>query len=377
MQISKDMKCNLLKNNNLIYEKENEHNTIKLSNPIFDKKMGNNIANVFTENTKERNEKSESKNCKQFNGIISYFNSTAQYLKDSNKYNRFNLSMINSKNYIPKIVFQNKNHNEEYENNNTNNNDFYNNKKCNNFNYYNFEQKTNADNNKVPLNNKYINRNCLPNVNVLFSIKIEKGLIYNNPFCIKKDEEKNILNGYNNLFYNNINYPFFFPSNYNKKDEKNSFINSNHSERTESTSSLSEKGEDNNFNDTKNEENLQQKSKEDEYLTEMFGRKGWICILCNNFNYQARNKCNRCGDMKKPKKIFNIKERNKEIKESNNNSKNGWICMNCNNFNCSFMNVCNRCKNYRTNKIKCNPLYSFTPPFNIFNIIYNINKKFN
>ena len=376
MQISKDMKCNLLKNNSLLYKKQNKHNTIKLSNPIFDKKMGNNTSIVFTENTKEINEKNESKNYKQLNGIISYFNSTVQNLKDSNEYIRFNLSMINSKNYVLKIVFQNKNYNEEYENNNMNKYDFLNNKKYNNFNYYNFEQKSNSYNNKVLLNNKYINRNCLSNVNVLSSIKTGKGLIYNNPLCIKIDEEKNISNGYYKLFDNNINYPFFL-SDYNKKDEKICFINSNHSDRTKSTSSLSEKGEDNNFNDTKSEENLQQKTKEDEYLTEMYGRKGWICILCNNFNYQTRNKCKRCGAKKIPKKILNTKERNKEIKESFNNSKNGWIFMNCKEFNYSFRNICIRCKAFRINKIKCYPLCPFTPSFNIFNIIYNINKQFN
>ena len=376
MQILKDKKYILLKKNNLLFEKEDTQNTIKLSNSLFDKKMGNNIANVIRENTKERNEKNEPNNYREFNGIISYFYSTAQYLKDSNEYNRFHISMINSKNYIPKIVLENKNY-EDYENNNTKKNYFINNKKFNNFNYYNFEQKSNADNNKIHLSDKNININYLANINVFSSIKIGKGLIYNNPLCIKIDEEKNISNGYYKLFDNNINYPIFFPSNYNKKEDKNSDINSNHSEKTESTSSLSEKGEDNcNFNYSKNGENLQQKTKEDEYLTEMFGKKGWICFLCNNFNYQTRNKCNRCGAMKKPKKIINNKERNKEIKESKNN-KDDWICMNCNNFNFSFRNVCNICKCFRINKIKCYPLYSFTPSFNIFNIINNVNKQFN
>ena len=37
---------------------------------------------------------------------------------------------------------------------------------------------------------------------------------------------------------------------------------------------------------------------------EMFGRRGWICEDCNNFNYESRNKCYRCGIPKKPKKII-------------------------------------------------------------------------
>ena len=376
MQISKDMEYDLVKKYNSFYQKEEKNNTI-IFNSKFDKKVDNNIENIIRENSKERNEKNESNNFNQYNEMISYFYSTAQYLKHSNEYNSIHLSMLNSKNYIPKIVFQKKQYKEEYENNNTKKEDFIYNKKDNNFNFYNFEQKVNEDNNKVFLNNKYINKNYLSNENVLSSINIEKRLINNNPLCLKKDEEKNILNGYYKLFDNNINYPVFFPSNYKKKEDNNSFTNSKHSEKIESASSLSKKEENNsNSNYPKNGENLQQKTKEDEYLTEMFGKKGWICILCNNFNYQTRNKCNRCGAMKKPKKILNTKERNKEIKERDN-SKDNWICMNCKNFNYSFRNVCNRCKAFRINKIIYCPLYSFTPSFNIFNIMYNVNKQFN
>ena len=41
----------------------------------------------------------------------------------------------------------------------------------------------------------------------------------------------------------------------------------------------------------------------DEYITHMFGRRGWICDLCNNFNYLGRKKCNRYHMLMKPKKI--------------------------------------------------------------------------
>ena len=67
----------------------------------------------------------------------------------------------------------------------------------------------------------------------------------------------------------------------------------------------------------------------------MFGRHGWICKLCNNFNYDTRKKCNRCHVVKKPKKIVEyLLEENKEVtipkryhrryresKTSNNNDK--------------------------------------------------------
>ena len=42
----------------------------------------------------------------------------------------------------------------------------------------------------------------------------------------------------------------------------------------------------------------------------MFGRRGWICLDCNNFNYESRNKCNRCGTIKNPKKINNNNNNN-------------------------------------------------------------------
>ena len=96
---------------------------------------------------------------------------------------------------------------------------------------------------------------------------------------------------------------------------------------------------------TKNEQN--QSEEENEYLLEMFGRKGWICILCNNFNYETRKKCNRFGEKKKKKKIIN-----KNTKDENhlfNFKKNivrrdNWICSKCKNVNYSFRTYCNRCK---------------------------------
>ena len=120
---------------------------------------------------------------------------------------------------------------------------------------------------------------------------------------------------------------------------------------------------------------------EDVYLVEMFGRKGWICILCNNFNYETRIKCNRCGVMKCPKKIKNeIKEN--EFKERANKM-GDWICSNCKNLNYSFRTICNRCKFPKmylliNNPINCrkdiknSPSFYISPTFIIFNNIPNI-----
>ena len=88
--------------------------------------------------------------------------------------------------------------------------------------------------------------------------------------------------------------------------------------------------------------NKQKKKKySSEYIIEMFGRLGWICELCNNFNYETRKKCNRCHTAKKPKKI------DEYIMSKMNNSlkfKNYWICKYCRNYNFPFRLVCNRCQ---------------------------------
>ena len=96
-----------------------------------------------------------------------------------------------------------------------------------------------------------------------------------------------------------------------------------------------------NIDSNQNEYKKRKKKIIDEYTIEMFGRRGWICELCNNFNYETRKKCNRCHINKKPKKInsYLLSERNKNI-----NHKNDWHCTNCGNFNYSFRVICNRCQ---------------------------------
>ena len=88
---------------------------------------------------------------------------------------------------------------------------------------------------------------------------------------------------------------------------------------------------------------------------EMFGKKGWICPFCNNFNYENRTKCNRCKIVKYNKN--HNKKRNIEIETINNQKKNNllkqkqfserlgdWICFKCQNLNFAFRIFCNRCQ---------------------------------
>ena len=73
----------------------------------------------------------------------------------------------------------------------------------------------------------------------------------------------------------------------------------------------------------------------------MFGRRGWICDLCNNFNYLGRKKCNRCHMLKKPRKIDEFYQTKLNNSLGQNNY---WTCECCGNSNYLFRFVCYRCK---------------------------------
>ena len=105
-----------------------------------------------------------------------------------------------------------------------------------------------------------------------------------------------------------------------------------------------------------------------DYLVEMFGRRGWICKLCNNFNYETRVKCNKCGILKRPKTLIELKQGSVE----NHDKEGNWKCIHCKNINYSFRKLCNRCKlpkmipflNYNNNQLVNQiylPIYKTTP----------------
>lgn len=303
---------------------------------------------------------------KNNNFILSYYYQTVKYLKNS-KNNKNAFSKIkNSKNFIPKInnnifyrnIIKDNIYNEEYINKDQQRNnciyDYHNN-------FNNFEPQINYM-------NKY--NNCLISQTLINSKNKVKKNINNINNVIK---EKNILNGYlknnnlivsNNYIYN-IDCPPFIPSNYNIEQKED--IHRNQSKdslskdkESDSTSAISEKSkEENHLNNLDSPKNLEKEKipeilQKADYLVEMFGRKGWICKLCNNFNYETRGKCNRCGIIKKPKRIKDLKSKNenKDLNNNNipnnykerNNKKGDWICINCRNLNYSFRTVCNRCK---------------------------------
>ena len=147
----------------------------------------------------------------------------------------------------------------------------------------------------------------------------------------------------------NINCPSFKPSNFNNEENNDIISESN---------IISNKCE----NKNKGKEN---DLTEEEYSVEMFGKKGWICVLCNNFNFETRVKCNRCKALKNPKKIMNPKYKiNNENNLNKDDENSDWICSKCKNLNYSFRTICNRCKALKITQF-------VEKPFVYQNIIFN------
>ena len=232
------------------------------------------------------------------------------------------------------------------------------------------------NNDNVVNNNLYINysSNNTPIINNQNNYNIENINInnYNNNQYNFFDSNNNIypnlvsqnlinFNNEQNLFLPNFqlinNNTFNSINNYNQRQNINNWMinnqiiqmNNNITNNINNNMNIN-----NNINNNKN--NVKHKKKKtkkklkpyDDYILEMFGRRGWICEECNNFNYESRNKCNRCGIPKKPKKIIRnkIKNDNAEIIENiiKPEHKVDWCCFNCKNKNFSFRLTCNRCQ---------------------------------
>ena len=357
----------------------------KINNSFYnqERKLNNFSSIIMDENKNSYNDLILGK----YNGVLSYYQTTVINLINSKEYNNYSLAILNSKNFIPKIKYfyyqSNKEQQIYFEHNNKTMYEM-NHSKLNNLFFNNIEQKLTNNN-----FGQFKNCNYLLNQG-LFLGKNFLNYNYNcKSISEKKDCEKSMVKE-SEIEKKSIvlDCPSFIPSNFNKKEEEenellrtNSKDSSIKDKESDSTSAVSEKKEEEN-NDSLNKEKEKEKNKKNvqklekkEYIVEMFGRRGWICSLCNNFNYESRNKCNRCGIVKRPKKILDLKQKfeSKEIKEiknrnDNNNKEGDWICFNCRNLNYSFRNVCNRCKipkvnQVMSNNIQKNPSYSFPCPF--------------
>lgn len=330
---------------------------------------------------------------RRYNGALSYYQATVINMINSKEYNNFSSLILNSKNFMPKMKYfyyqSNKEQKSYFEHFNKAMHEM-NHSKFNNCFFNNIEQKL-TNNNLCQFNNcnYFLNQGFFFGKNILnynYNYNYNCKSINENKDCEKSTAKESPEIKKNSIL---LDSPPFIPSNINKKiEEDNELLRANSKDsslkdkESDSTSAVSEKKEDEN-NDSLNKEKEKEKIKKNvqkiekkEYIVEMFGRRGWICSLCNNFNYETRNKCNRCGIVKKPKKIIDLKQKfeskeSKEIKErnDNNNNKDGdWFCFNCRNLNYSFRNVCNRCKipkvnQIMSNNIQKNPSYSFPGSF--------------
>ena len=321
----------------------------KLKNRNFLKKQ------VIKESKNNKNSKIKEEclpeNCFQ-NNIFQYYNSTIEFLK---KY-YFN-SYMNSK-----ISKYEKNNISKNNNSLNKNNYFFCDKNLynvafinilnaninNNMKNYNFiNNYKNKESNFIYNNKKENDKNKASGSNKNLTIE-EEGKLGAFP---KKEINNNNINSFiesnNNelkIFIININCPSFKPSNFNNKEIKNITSESN---------TISNKVE----NKIRDKENG---LAEDEYSIKMFGKKGWICVLCNNFNFETRILCNRCKSLKNPKKIVYTKSKIKKGLNSNKNKNeenNDWICSKCQNLNYSFRTICNRCKAPKIYQFLVKPIF--------------------
>ena len=361
---------------NLAFTKSKESNQI-LKNKLFSKNNTKSSRNFLPKQFLE----SEKKVCKDFtydnhnNYIFLYYETTIEHLKKyKNIYNNISNIKNNYNNNDDISINKKKSVNINLNINPNSETDINNYRNVNNFNYFYFNNSINKNFNYNNVKDTLIKNKKTRESKINETINDKKKLNTN----LVEEIPKNDLNEneIKNLIIN-IDFPPFTPSHLNDKivDVKKENKNSNIIPKT-SINPIFDTNIDNN-----------KKNEDDEYLIEMFGKRGWICILCNNFNYETRIKCNRCGELKRPKKITNLKLKMKKEQtdeNQNDNQNKDWVCSFCKNFNYSFRSICNRCKipknplivdNYNptnNNYIKNNYIPFPIQPFLILNNFQNI-----
>ena len=230
-------------------------------------------------------------------------------------------------------------------------------------------------------NDNYKNKANKDSIFHLNEKEVIKGELPVNVFC---ENSKDINHTVRNISINNsnnkvvnclINNSHNLGNNYQnysrKELEQNLIFNSNNSSINELMKMINDNElSKNNLNKNGNQKMKKNKKKkkkkiDDEYTVEMFGRRGWICQGCNNFNYESRKNCNRCKIPKNPlKKSVILDNKGNKISDSllNANHKDDWNCYNCGNINYAFRLNCNRCQmkredsyneyNYNNSKIE-------------------------
>ena len=349
-EISTD-KTNKIRTKNKIMNKNEENFKSSKNDKIINKNFLR--KQIIKENNNFKNDQDEEE-CLlddfSKNYVFQYYYSTIEYLQKyynfymNNEYNN-NISKNNNTLNINNDYSYDKNLYIKTSNIKKNNNHFFvNNFQDKKINFIYSNNQNEKDKNKKSGSCNNLEKEDTKKINVF-----SKEVIINhnlNPYFEPDNKLNN--NGFQNLIVN-INCPSFKPSNYNNKENKN----------IKPQSDIIQNKVENKNKDKEND------LPEEEYSTQKFGKKGWICALCNNFNFETRIMCNRCKALKNPKKIVNTKNKiNNEISPNNDGENIDWICSKCQNFNYSFRTICNRCKAPKIYQIVVKPvLYQ--------NIIYN------
>ena len=320
-----------------------------LNIPISNQNLNNQI-NDLSETNREINSSTENQNNKNNYltniiqdisdydnyGMLSYYYTTCLYLQKTSIENN-NFFMMNSNNYLPKsfFLYQEDQNNESkpvfnVENKiDTNNNNNLDNNIVSNLTFPDSISINNSIN-EINLLNQKNNKN--ENI-IIQKICNMQSQIKNNTYQINTESSNNDIMQIINPCSNNI---FKLT---NSEISKNNYFNQNKNNIV--FSHLEEPPIKNIYQDTTTINDNNNHNKNNDYIYEMFGHRGWICKKCHNFNYETRKKCNRCGSTKRLIKIFEFDK--KESKE-NIITKGDWLCKNCQNLNYGFRKVCNRCK---------------------------------
>ena len=221
-----------------------------------------------------------------------------------------------------------------------------------------FNQKFNLvqkQNNYINLENNFSNEQNKNNY-IQTNIINQNNKIINNYF-VQKDFNINNFNTMNNTEYNLNNAEFNQNNNFNLYNLYNNNKNICYNNYINLINPIAQKKA---LNSIKNNDIIIQPNlNEEDYLIRMFGRFGWVCRICNNFNFESRNICNRCKAIKAPKTKKEINERKKEIniiKKKKKENNQAWLCTNCKNINYPFRKFCNRCKIERKKEFPLIPL---------------------
>ena len=334
-----NMKYLDLNNSNINLKKNNKNNNKRKNNYEND-------INLDNLSIDDESQKSDSLNLSfNTNEYFDAYNKAIQKEKENNQNNIINNNKNNEINN--KLDLNNKFIN--------NSNPFISNNYANNINQNDSNLLNNTYNkNQSNLNNNYGRVNQILNINNnIYNNYLYNNIIINdNDFTkIKNDELIDIRNNNNNFNNNKTEYNMKY--NNNNKNYINEYnININPYQNINQDNNYQYYNYNTSLNNVKENYGIIQLEPKD-YLIKRFGRIGWVCSKCNNFNFETRYKCNRCFCYKMPKTIneINLKkeeERKKRIKVKE--TKPDWICFNCNNLNYGFRKFCNICQIKRTDE---------------------------